>query len=89
MYFQIKYGEAVLKQNNPSNFSFILYAIHTHVYICICMYIYIYICVYIIIIIIVIIMYYILSAIQKKDSLIGKNSQKSWSSWLPNSWHLF
>ena len=88
MYFQIKYGEAVLKQNNPSNFSFILYAIHTHVYICICMYIYIYICVYIIIII-VIIMYYILSAIQKKDSLIGKNSQKSWSSWLPNSWHLF
>ena len=46
MYFQIKYGEAVLKQNNPSNFSFILYAIHTHVYICICMYIYIYMCVY-------------------------------------------
>ena len=39
-------------------------------------YIYIYIYVYIIIIIIiVIIMYYILSAIQKKDSLTGKNSK--------------
>ena len=58
-----------------------------YIYVSVC--IYIYICVYIIIIIIVIIMYYILSAIQKKDSLIGKNSQKSWSSWLPNSWHLF
>ena len=65
--------------------------LYTHMYIYVSVCIYIYICVYIIIIIIiiVIIMYYILSAIQKKDSLIGKNSQKSWSSWLPNSWHLF
>ena len=63
---------------------------HMYIYVSVCIYIYIYICVYIIIIIIiVIIMYYILSAIQKKDSLIGKNSQRSWSSWLPNSWQLF
>ena len=66
-------------------YMYIYVSVHIYIYI----YIHIYICVCIIIIIIVIIMYYILSAIQKKDSLTGKDSQKSWSSWLPNSWHLF
>ena len=46
-----------------------------NIYVDIYIYTYIYICVCIIIIIIVIIMYYILSAIQKKDSLTGKNSK--------------